>query len=300
MTQTIGFIGLGSMGGAMARCLLRAGHRVQGYDIDAGRSREFADAGGKACGELAQVCHEASMVITMLPREEHVRQALLGSAGVAEHANAGTLVLEMSTILPRGSLAIAAELRRRGLRMMDAPVGRTPADARAGTLLIMAAGAEQDFAQARPVFDAMADKVMYLGEAGNAIRMKVINNYMSMVSVVLTAETLTLARKSGIPTEVAVEVLQNTVAGRGQINVNFPNKVLAGDITPDFPLSLGHKDLELALSLGHELGAPLFLGAGALELFGLAEPLGRATQDCTAMLLILQQLAGCADDGAAR
>jgi 3-hydroxyisobutyrate dehydrogenase-like beta-hydroxyacid dehydrogenase len=110
--------------------------------------------------------------------------------------------------------------------------------------------------------------------------------------MVLTAETLAMAKKAGVDTAAAVDVLQNTVAGRGQINVNFPKKVLAGDITPDFPLRLGFKDLSLGLALGHELGAPLFLGANALELFGMAPGLGMADQDCTAMLHILERLAG--------
>jgi len=280
------------MGGPMAAHLARAGFRVQGYDLDPGRLAALAKAGGRACSSVAQACDGAQVLITMLPRDEHVRGVLLGEQGVAEHAGRGALVLEMSTILPRTSLDIAAALRDRGLRMMDAPVGRTPADARAGKLLVMAGGDAADFDEAHPVFDAFADKILHMGPLGSGIRMKVANNYMSMVGMVLTAETLAMAEKAGIDTAAAVEVLQNTAAGRGQINVNFPRKVLAGDVTPDFPLSLGHKDLSLGLSLGHELGTPLFLGACALELFGMAPALGRADQDCTAMLLILRQLAG--------
>lgn len=294
MKDVIGFIGLGTMGGPMAGHLARQGYRVQGFDVDAGKLAALGAAGGIACGTIAEACAGASMVITMLPRDEHVRSALSGPDGVIKHAKSGTLVIEMSTILPRTSLDIAQELKGAGLRMMDAPVGRTPADARAGTLLVIAGGEKEDFEAAQPVFDAFADKVVYMGGPGCGIRMKVINNYMSMVSMALTAETLAMAKKAGIETAAAVEVLQNTVAGRGQINVNFPRKVLAGDITPDFPLSLGHKDLSLGITLGHDLGAPLFLGAGALELFGLAPVFGRAEQDCTALLLILEQLAGIA------
>ena len=294
MKDTIGFIGLGTMGGPMAGHLAKRGYRVQGFDVDAGKLEALRAAGGIACGNIAEASAGASMVITMLPRDEHVRSALTGPDGVIAHAKAGTLVIEMSTILPRTSLDIAAVLKSAGLRMMDAPVGRTPADARAGTLLVIAGGAKDDFEAAKPVFDAFADKVVHMGGPGSGIRMKVINNYMSMVSMALTAETLAMAKKAGIETAAAVEVLQNTVAGRGQINVNFPRKVLAGDITPDFPLSLGHKDLSLGVTLGHELGSPLFLGAAALELFGLAPVFGRAEQDCTALLLILEQLAGIA------
>lgn len=299
MKRTIGFIGLGTMGGPMAAHLAGAGHRVQGLDLDPAKVAALKAAGGHASPSIAAACDGADVIITMLPRDEHVRSALLGNGsdgGVIAHARPGTLVLEMSTILPRSSLDIAERLQAAGLRMMDAPVGRTPADARAGKLLVMAGGAPADFEQAKPLFETFADKVLHMGPLGSGIRMKVINNYMSMVSMVLTSETLTMAKKAGIATPAAVEVLQNTVAGRGQINTNFPKKVLAGDITPDFPLSLGYKDLSLGLALGHELGTPLFLGASALELFGMAPAFGRADQDCTAMLLILEELAGVKKD----
>lgn len=286
----IAFIGLGTMGGKMAARLVQAGYRVRGVDLDEGRVRAFAATGGVACDSIAQACEGAQVVMTILPRDEHVRDALLGEGGAAMHAQAGALFIEMSTILPRTSIEIASTLTQKGLRMIDAAVGRTPADAQAGTLLIMAGGDTADVAQAEPLLSAFADKVLHLGKQGNGIRMKVINNYMSMVSMVLTAETLAMARAAGIDTDTAVEVLQNTAAGRGQINLNYPRKVLAGDITPDFPLSLGHKDLSLGLNLGHELGAPLFLGAAALELFGLAPAFGRAQQDCTAMLLLLEDI----------
>lgn len=289
-TGVIAFIGLGTMGGPMAEHLVRAGYIVNGVDLDEERRQAFAKAGGVVCDDIAQACRTADIIMTILPRDEHVREVLFGEGGVAAHAKPGALVVEMSTILPRTSMALAARLRERGLRMMDAGVGRTPADARAGTLLIMAGGDEQDFQLALPLLRTFADKVMHLGKQGSGIRMKVINNYMSMVSMVLTAETLAMARSAGIDTAKAVEVIQNTVAGRGQINVNYPRKVLAGDITPDFPLALGTKDLALGLTLGHELGAPLFLGASALELFNLASAFGRAEQDCTAMLLLLEDI----------
>lgn len=292
MKDIVGFIGLGTMGGPMAAHLAGAGYRVQGFDLDRRKVDALEAAGGTSCPDIAAACKNATAIVTMLPRDEHVRAALLAEDGVAAHAPAGTLVLEMSTILPRTSLDISERLKSQGLRMMDAPVGRTPADARSGKLLVMAGGDTADFAQARPLFETFADKVLHMGALGSGIRMKVINNYMSMVSMVLTAETLTMAKKAGIATAAAVEVLQNTVAGRGQINVNYPKKVLAGDITPDFPLSLGYKDLSLGMSLGRELGTPLFLGASALELFGMAPAFGRADQDCTAMLLILEQLSG--------
>ena len=292
MSRRIAFIGLATMCGPMAAHLAQAGFDLRGHDIDPGKGAALAKAGGTSCASIAEACEGADMAITILPRDEHVRDAVLGPGGLLANLARDCLVLEMSTILPKTSLDIAGRLAEAGIRMLDAPVGRTPHDARQGTLLVMAGGAVDDFEDARPVFAAFSDKAIHMGPQGSGIRMKVANNYMSMVSMVLTAETLALTRKAGIDTAKAVEVLQNTVAGRGQINVNFPRKVLAGDITPDFPLHLGEKDISLGLSLGRDMAVPLVLGAPARELFGLAPGMGLENADCTAMLHLIERLSG--------
>ena len=137
----------------------------------------------------------------------------------------------------------------------------------------------------------MADTIHYMGPAGAGIRTKLVNNYMSMVGMLLVAEALTLAAKCDLDRNRVVQVLSGTTAGRGQLNVNYPKKVLAGDITPDFPLRMGLKDISLALELGAEMGAPLSLGSTAREYFALARAWGRENQDCTAMLLLLEDIA---------
>lgn len=290
--ETIAFIGLGTMGSGMAARLVAAGHEVRGYDIDPARVETLMNIGGTGCTNVGEACTEADFVITILPRDEHVKSVCLGAGGIRESAARGTLVLEMSTVLPETSLTVHDELSEAGMRVLDAPVGRTPEDAKQGTLLVMAGGAMEDFDAAQAVFKSISDKAVHLGPKGSGIRMKVANNYMSMVGMVMTAETLALARKAGIDTAAAVEVLQNTTAGRGQINVNYPRKVLNGDVTPDFPLFMGDKDISLGLALGRDLGVPLFLGAPARELFGLAGSMDMRELDCTAMLLLIERLAG--------
>ncbi|MFD2741619.1 NAD(P)-dependent oxidoreductase [Sulfitobacter aestuarii] len=290
--RKLAFIGLGTMGSGMAARLLAAGHEVHGYDLDRERLVTFSALGGIACESIAEACAGADCVMTILPRDEHVRTVWLGSGGVLESVSVGTLLIEMSTILPKTSLELHEQAAAAGMRMLDAPVGRTPRDAQNGSLLIMAGGAREYFDEAETVFAPIAEKSIFLGPKGSGIRMKIANNYMSMVGMVLTAETLTLARKAGIDASAAVEVLQNTTAGKGQVNVNYPAKVLSGDVSPDFPLSMGHKDISLGLTLGQELGVPLLLGASARELFGMAAPMRIEDLDCTAMLLIIERLAG--------
>jgi 4-hydroxybutyrate dehydrogenase/sulfolactaldehyde 3-reductase len=137
----------------------------------------------------------------------------------------------------------------------------------------------------------MANEIVHVGPFGSGIRLKLVNNYMSMVGMVLTGEALMFAAKLGLDRATVVKVLSNTTAGRGQLLTNFPGKVLAGDISPDFPMRMGYKDINLAMNLAASVGAPLGLGGYAREMFALAKSWGRQEQDCTAMLLLLEDVA---------
>lgn len=287
----VAFIGLGTMGSAMARNLARAGFSVAAHDVAEAARQRMADSGCRLAGSPAEAARGAPVLITMLPTSGHTREALFGAQGAAGAMPHGALVIEMSTGDANETDRIAADLAAMGLRCMDAPVGRTPREAALGQALIMAGGSQADLAQARPLFEAMADTIVHVGPAGTGIRLKLVNNYMGMVGMVLTGEALMFAAKLGIDRDTAVRVISGTAAGRGQINTNFPRKVLAGDITPDFPLRMGLKDLQLAMNLAASVGAPLGLGAYAREMFALAKSWGREEQDCTAMLLLLEDIA---------
>ncbi len=292
-----GFIGLGVMGAPMARRLASAGHRVNVFDISP-RAREPFEgvANCEVTASPAEAANGVDYLFTMLPESRHVRDALFGEQGAADQLADGALVVEMSTGTPAETLAIAADLQASGKRLIDAPVGRTPADAEAGTLLVIAGGPDETIEEVEPILRCFGDEVMHVGPLGCGIKMKLVNNYMTMVGMVMTAETLMFARKLELDREMVVRVLQNTVAGRGQINVNYPKKVLAGDISPDFPLRLGLKDLSQAMELARSVGAPLALGGASRELFSVASSWGRAEQDCTAMLLLLEDIARCGRD----
>lgn len=288
----IAFIGVGTMGGFMAANLVKGGYEVAVYDISTEAMDRVVEKGARSAVTPAAAASNADVVMTMLPNSSHVHTAVFGDNGASRGMRPGTLFIEMSTIAASASAALAREIKALGVRFVDAPVGRTPEDARKGTLLIMAGGSAADIAEASPLFHCIADTIVHVGPEGHGIKLKLVNNYMSMVNMVLAAEALTLAAKAGLDRATVVKVLNGTTAGRGQLVVNYPKKVLAGDITPDFPLHMGHKDLGLALQFGSEVKAPLALGAIARELFGLAAPMGRANQDCTAMLLLLEDLAG--------
>ncbi len=291
----IAFIGLGAMGAPMAGNLSAGGHDVAVFDVSEDAMARLEGSGCRLAASPRDAADGAPYAITMLPTADNVRQALLGPSGACEGLAPGALVIDMSTIGARASTDLAADLAAKALRMIDAPVGRSPGHAKAGTLLIMAGGADADVEEARPLFDCMADTIVHVGPQGHGIRLKLVNNYMSMVGVAMTAETLALAAQAGLNRDTVVDVLQSTAAGRGAINDRFPRKVLAGDVTPEFPVRLGAKDLNLALDLGDEAGSPLALGAAARHLFDRAHAEGRDNEDCTALLLLLESMAGTGD-----
>jgi 4-hydroxybutyrate dehydrogenase/sulfolactaldehyde 3-reductase len=287
----VAFLGLGTMGSAMARNLVRRGFELAVFDVNAAALDRLGDLKCRRATSPADAALGAELLFTMLPTSADVREALFGAEGAAGTLRPGSLVVEMSTGDALETDRIGAELARLGLRCMDAPVGRTPRHAVEGQSLIMAGGSPDDLARARPLFEAMASDIVHVGPFGSAIRLKLVNNYMSMVGMVLTAEALMFAAKLGLDRATVVEVLSNTAAGRGQLITNFPHKVLAGDITPDFPLRMGYKDIHLAMNLAASVGAPLGLGGYSREMFALAKSWGRQEQDCTAMLLLLEDLA---------
>ena len=287
----VAFIGLGVMGRSMARHIAARGYPLSVFDASPEALGRFADVACRRAASPADAARDADILITMLPTTDIVREVLFGQHGAGCAMKPGGLVIEASTGDASAVDTLATDLARHGLRLVDAPVGRTPREAAEGKALVMAGGSDADVAEARPVLAAFADTIEHVGPLGSGIRLKLVNNYMAMVGMVLTAEALMFAAKLGLPRDVVVRVMSTTAAGRGQLNTNYPKKVLAGDVTPDFPLWMGHKDVDLAMKLANSVGAPLGLGGYAREMFALAKSWGREQQDCTAMLLLLEDIA---------
>ncbi|MEX0730804.1 MAG: NAD(P)-binding domain-containing protein [Aquisalimonadaceae bacterium] len=287
----IGFLGLGVMGAGMVRNLIAHGFDLRVYDVVAAARDAFADGTCHVASSAADAADGVDALITILPDWPHVEAALLGPDGACERLPKGALVVDMSTISASESDRIAGRVREAGFGFVDSPLGRTPADAARGESLVIVGATDEHMTRLQPLFDAVGNKTVRAGGPGRGIRLKLVNNYMSTVGAVLAGEALTLANKAGIDRAATVEVLSNTTAGRGQLIVNFPNKVLAGVTTPDFPLRMAHKDVSHALNLGAEVSAPLYLGAIARETFGLAKAWGRENEDWTAALLLLEDIA---------
>ncbi|OED38540.1 hypothetical protein AB833_19160 [Chromatiales bacterium (ex Bugula neritina AB1)] len=284
----VAFIGLGTMGIAMARNIIEGGHRVVGYDTNPHAVAIHTANGGIAAPSPAVAANGAGIVITMLPVGDVVTSVLLGDSGAMETLEPGTLVIDMSTINPSETDAIRYALSSKDIRMIDAPVGRTSRHAITGELLIMAGGESKDIEEARPVLECMGDSVVNCGGPGMGTRIKIMNNLMSTVLNVLTAEVLTLAEATGLDRNLTVDVLNGTTAGQGHLSTTYPGKVLKNDLSPDFMIDLARKDLAIAIEVSKELGVPLALAGKAEAMYAEAHNSNRGTQDWTALYAMLR------------
>ncbi len=284
----IGFIGLGTMGLPMAHNILKGGHQVTGYDVSEKARADHAANGGKVATATADVAADADMLITMLPTGDIVRSALLDADGAATQLKPGALVIDMSTIHPIESDAIREDLNARDIQMVDAPVGRTSLDAKAGTSLFMVGGTPENIERAREALNCMGDVVIDCGGPGLGIRMKIINNLMSTSLNALTAEVLTMAEGLGLGRDLAIEVMGGTPAGRGHMTTTYPARVLKGDLSPAFMVDLAKKDLDIALRLSHDTGTPLSIAQSAEKIYSAAQADGRGQQDWTAIYAMLR------------
>lgn len=288
----VGFIGTGVMGLPMARNVIKGGFEVNAFDINPDALQTLRQDGGSVASSAKDAAAGSDIVITMLPNGGHVMEAVFGESGAVQGMADGTLLIDMSTILPTVTDEIATRLSTSGHRLVDAPVGRTSRHAVEGKLLIMAGGEAVDVEAARPLLECMGDSIIHCGPAGSGARMKLINNYMSIACNVVTAEALTLAEQSGLDRDLAIEVMMGTTAGQGHLATTYPAKVLQGDVTPGFMVDLAHKDMGLALDFASHLKVPLPMGAAARQTYTNAQVQGRGRDDWTAILETVRKLAG--------
>ena len=287
LENTIGFIGLGIMGGAMARNLCRKGFDVHAFDIREDAVQKVGEFGATACTSAREVAVESDFVITMLPNSEHVLDVMVNVDNVSGVMDPNTLYIDMSTIAPTATDQLAQRMSAQGKTMIDAPVGRLSSNAEEGTLLIMAGGDSVDIDRAMPVFEAIGSDIVHCGAVGAGIRMKIVNNYMSITLNALTAETLNLADASGLDRELVYEILLGTPAGKGHLATTYPTKVLQNDLSPGFPIDLANKDLGLALDFASNLGVPVKSGKASEAYYWTALSQGLGRKDWTSIYQML-------------
>lgn len=283
--KNIGFIGVGTMGLPMALNLVKNGHSLSFYDPFANNKtiEALVKVGAKHEDNIADLCRNIDFLISMLPIGEDVKEVALGVGGIINQDNTDLIYIDMSTILPADSIEVSKQLQARNIQMFDAPVARLVNNAIDGTLLIMVGGLLQDFPKVEEILKCMGSDVVYCGSIGSGSKMKIINNYMAIVSNIVTAETLSLVHKSGIDQKLAIDLMSTTAAGKGHMNFSYPKKVLINDIGPGFKNVLALKDLRLAIEHGESEGINLTSGKSVVDVYEKAMDTEYKDLDWTAM-----------------
>jgi 2-hydroxy-3-oxopropionate reductase len=288
---TVGFIGLGIMGGPMAANLVKAGFDVVGYNRSPEPVQRLVEQGGRGAGSLAEAVRDADVVVTMVPDSPDVEAVALGEDGIYAHARPGTLHLDMSSIRPDVAKKVGEAGKERGMRVLDAPVSGGEQGAIDATLSIMVGGDPQDFADARPVLEAVGKTIVHVGPVGSGQTVKAANQLIVAGTIELVAEAIVFLEAYGVDTEAAVKVLAGGLAGNAILDRKAAS-MLRRDFTPGFRIELHHKDMGIVTAAAREAGVVIPLGAVVAQLVASLKAQGDGGLDHSALLKLVEQLSG--------
>jgi len=286
----IGFIGLGNMGLPMAQNLLKAGHGVRGFDLSNAQLDALTASGGEAAANVKAAAAGAEIVITMLPAGAHVREVYLGADGVLAAAGNNALLIDSSTIDVETARVVAAAAGKRGLAMLDAPVSGGVGGAQAGTLTFMVGGADDAFARAKPILEAMGKTIVHAGGAGNGQAAKICNNMILGVSMIAVSEGFVLAEKLGLDAQKLFDIASKSSGQCWSMTAYCPVPGLVPtspanrDYTAGFTAAMMLKDLKLAQDAAATAGAKTPLGADAAEIYERYVASGEGPRDFSGII----------------
>jgi 3-hydroxyisobutyrate dehydrogenase len=287
----IGFIGLGNMGAPMAHNLLKAGHQLSVFDLNAAAVENLVGAGALPVDSPTAIAQgNAELIITMLPAAAHVKSVYLGENGLIAHSRAGVMLIDCSTIDPHSAREVAKAAAEHGNPMLDAPVSGGTGGAAAGTLTFMVGGSDADFDHAQPILAAMGKNIVHCGAAGNGQVAKVANNMLLGISMIGVAEAMALGVALGMDAKTLAGVI-NTSSGRcwsSDTYNPFPgvldNVPASRGYSGGFGSDLMLKDLGLATEAAKQVRQPVILGALAQQLYQSFSAQGHGGLDFSAII----------------
>jgi 3-hydroxyisobutyrate dehydrogenase-like beta-hydroxyacid dehydrogenase len=289
----LGYIGLGMMGGRMADRLLAKGHAVTGYNRTRAKAQWLVERGLTLAGSPRAVAAAADVAFVMVTNSAALEAVAGGPDGFVAGLAPGKIVVDMSTVSPALSRAIAATVREQGARMIDAPVSGSVVTLEQGKLSIMVGGDRATFDTVKPILEDIGPKVTYVGGNGLAVSMKIAANISVAVQMLAFAEGVLLAEKSGIARDVAVDVLTHSAIGSPMLQYRGPFVLQMPD-EAWFNVNMMQKDIQLALELGRQLDVPLPTTAATNEWLTAARALGLAEKDFAAVFHALARVSGVA------
>lgn len=291
MKKNIAVVGLGNMGGRIAKRLLQLGHEVGVYDTNKEVLKTFESLGAKPYETLALLGAVHNIILTVLPNADIVRQVVLGTEGLSTGMRPGTVLIEMTTSIPEVTQEIAAALSRQDVMMIDAPVSGGVQKAENGTLTIMVGGNEQTVERAKPILDLIGTQIIHVGRIGAGHTAKALNNLITATTLAITSEALALGVKMGVDAQKLLDVV-NSGSGRSAASeTKFPQQVLSRAFKPGFSMALMAKDVGIAVDMAHSVNSPVWVSSAVQKLWQYGVDGGRGDMDHTAIALTIEDMA---------
>ena len=287
----IGFIGVGKMGGYMARNVLKAGFNLTVHDLSKEAAQPLVEDGARWMDTPKQVAESCEVVLSCLPGPPDVETMVYGAGGLMEGWKKGDIYVDMTTNSPTTIRRVATDAKAKGVVVLDAPVSGGWQGAEAGTLSIMVGGDARAFEKVHKVLKTMGKNFFHLGDVGCGNIAKIVNNMISCTCNAINAECLVLGVKAGIDAKTLHEVVNASSGHNGQLDRNYPD-VLKGNFEPGFRLSLAVKDIGLAMTLAKELGVPMPVSAVVEQRHLESKAAGLGEKRSQSIILRLEELAG--------
>lgn len=294
----IGFIGLGRMGGPMARNLIRAGHEVTGFDLAPEALEALTGVGGQTASSASEAAQGAEVIVTMLPTGRHLREVLTGEGGVFAAARKGAILIDSSTIDVETTRDMHEAAEQAGIAMLDAPVSGGVKGANEGTLAFMAGGAADVVERARPVLEAMGRTVIHAGPAGSGQAAKLCNNLLAGISMIGVSEAFVLAEKLGLDHHKLYDIVSASSGNCWSLTTlcpvpgPVPTSPANNEFKPGFAANLMLKDLRLGCEAATATRAAIPLGRAAARLYEQFVDDGYAGTDYSGIIQMLRGMSG--------
>ncbi len=278
------FVGLGRMGQPMALNMARKGFDLAVFDTNAAAMQPFTEFNGcRQATSPSDAAQGASIAITCLPGPNELSAVALADGGIIDTLPQGSVYVDLSTITPELTDALAAKAAARGVGFVDAPIGRLASHADKGESLFMVGASDADFARVKPALEAMGTTIHHCGPPGAGTRTKLINNTLAVVSCTMNAEVMALTQAFGLDLTTTLAVIHGTSATNGQLKLNLEKKTLLGDTEPGFAIDLAAKDLALILAAAGSATVSMPIAAAARETVSLARAGGYGRKDFSAL-----------------
>lgn len=290
MAMAVGFIGVGNMGNPMAFNVLKAGFPMTVFDVNPKAMDNLVEAGARRAGSAREVVEHSEILLTSLPASPDVEATYLEAGGLVERAKPGTILIDLSSVLPSTPRKIEPKAKARGVHFLEAPVSGGVSGARAATLAIMVGGDAEPLSRATPVLRAIGPNIFHVGPVGAGNTVKAINNMMASVNSAAMMEGLVLGVKAGLDPMTVYEVVKASSGGSKALE-RIPRALIPRNFEPGFKVALMNKDLETFNTIAKELHVPVSFANVAQRYQQAAMAAGLAEQDTSVVFTIIERLA---------